>query len=127
MASVDTSLAQNRKRRNAATSANERLASKKSHTDDSACPSHLQPTPSNISVNSVASHSQIVPRAQNQEAIVENEEQRRESTSDNSENALGNEGESSTSSGEGILKKSLFFLKNQFHISISLKCFIYSL
>ena len=68
-----------------------------------------------------------MPRAQNQEAIVENEEQRRESTSDNSENALGNEGESSTSSGEGILKKSLFFLKNQFHISISLKCFIYSL
>ena len=52
-----------------------------------------------------------MPRAQNQEAIVENEEQRRESTSDNSENALGNEGESSTSSGEGILKKSLFFFE----------------
>ena len=80
MASVDTSLVKNRKRRNAATKANERLASllslsKKSRGDDSAGPSHnLQPTlePSNSSVNSVALHCQIVPRAQNQEAIVEN-------------------------------------------------------
>jgi len=113
MESVGTSLVNNRKRRNAATKANERLASKKSRGDDSAGPSHLQPTlePSNSSVDSVALHSQIVPRAQNQEAIVENEEQRRESTSDNSENALGNKGESSTSSGEGILKKSLLLFE----------------
>ena len=75
MESVGTSLVNNRKRRNAATKANERLASKKSRGDDSDGPSHnLQPTlePSNSSVNSVALHCQIVPRAQNQEAIVEN-------------------------------------------------------